>query len=129
MIEKLKEKIVKAYESGVSMGEAERLAGEFLAAQITLSDELKVLDLDARMRKSGLKAVKSAVRQEELKKHEKKPTEGHLEDVVNLDSMVQTEQDALDTAEVQRDHIKNTLDITREGHIFFRGVAKGSFGG
>lgn len=127
MIERLQQKIVSSYETGVTLEEAERLAGEFLAAQLSISEELKVVDLDARMRKSGLKAIKSAVRQEELTKHEKKPTEGHLDDIVNLSKEVQEEQNALDAAEVNRDHLKNILDIFKEAHVHFRGISKGRY--
>lgn len=127
MIEKLKEKIVKSYEEGVSLDEAERLASEFLAAQLSIADELKVLDLDARMRKSGLKTIKSAVRQEELKKYDKKPTEGHLDDIVNLNESVQSEQLELDSAEVKRDYLKSVLDIFREAHVHMRGISKGRY--
>ncbi len=129
MIEELKAKIVKSYEQGVTLDEAERLAGEFLAVQIDLAEQLKIHDLSARMRKSGLKAIKSAVRQDEIKKHDKKPTEGALEDVVNLDATIRTEQDAFDVAEVERDYIKNMLDVTIAAHVFYRNVAKGTFGG
>lgn len=119
--------IKTAYESGVTLEEAERLAARFLHAQISVAEELRVADLDARMRKNGLKAVKSAVRTEEVKKHEKKPTEGALEDVVNMNELVSGEQEAFDVAEVERDRLQNYLSIFKDAHIFFRGVSKGRF--
>lgn len=127
MIDELKNKIVKSYQEGVTLEEAERLAAEFLSAQLHLAEELRVSDLDARMRKSGLKTIKSSVRQEELKKHDKKPTENHLEDVVNLSEVVVAEQQSLDEAEVQRDYHRATYDIFREAHIYFRGISKGRY--
>lgn len=122
-------KIRESYELGVTTVEAEKLAAEFLFAQIQVSTDLAKLDLDARMRKSGVKAVRSAVRSEEVKKHEKKPTESALEDVVNLNEIVQAQQDALDTAEVSRDELERMYSIFREAHLYFRGIAKGSFNG
>lgn len=129
MWDQLTDKIKAAYESGVTASEAEKLAAEFLHAQLTVSTELAKRDLDARMRKSGVKAVRSAVRTEEVKKYDKKPTESALDDVINLNSTVQTEQDALDTAEVERDELERLYDIFHESHIYFRGIAKGNFNG
>ncbi len=123
----LVKEIKDAYEAGITMEAAEKLAGKFLYGQIQVSSELLSSDLDARMRKSGTKAIKSAVRTEELKKHEKKPTEGFLEDVVNLSELVQGEQERLDTAEVYRDYLQNLLSIFKDAHIHFRSVAKGRF--
>lgn len=126
---KLVEKVQQTYESGVTMEEAEKLAAEFLHAQIQVADTLKVADLDARMKKSGVKAIRSAVRSEEVRKHDRKPAEGQLDDVVNLSPMVKGEQDALDEAEVNRDWLQNYLTIFANAHVFYRGVAKGSFNG
>lgn len=119
--------IQSAYESSVTIQEAEKLAARFLHAQIEVSEQLRGADLDARMRKSGVKALKSAVRMEEVRKHEKKPTEGTLEDVVNTNEMVTQEQEALDKSEVDRDLLSNYLNIFKDAHIFFRGVSKGRF--
>lgn len=126
---KLTDKIQASYEAGITTVEAEKLAGEFLHAQIAVSSELAKLDLNARMRKAGLKAVRSAVRTEEVQKHDKKPTESALEDVINLSSLVQGEQDALDTAEVSRDELERLYNIFREAHLHFRTIAKGAFNG
>lgn len=129
MWETLVDKIKSSYESGITTIEAEKLAGEFLYAQIQVSTQLAKLDLDAKMRKSGVKAVRSAVRSEEVKKHEKKPTESALDDVVNLNEIVQSEQDKLDNAEVSRDELDRLFNIFKEAHIHFRTIAKGSFNG
>ena len=58
----LEQEIQTSYEQGVSMVDAERLAGKFLAAQIKVSDELKKSDLDARLRKSGVKSISTLYR-------------------------------------------------------------------
>jgi len=127
--EELSADIQKAYEGGTTLEEAERLAAKFLGAQMWLVPELQRAGLDARMRKAGVKAIKSAVRIEEIKKFDKKPTEGALEDAVNLNELVRGEQTALDEAEVLVEMLNNYLSIFTNSHIFFRGIAKGSFGG
>lgn len=127
--QELETEIIKSYESGVSLEEAEKLAGKFLHGQIKVSNELKARDLDARMRKSGLKAVRAAVYTDICAKADKKPTEGQLDHMLNMHDLVSSEQDALDTAEVDRDALERYYNIFANAHIFLRGVAKGSFGG
>jgi hypothetical protein len=68
----LEQKIIQSYVEGVTMDQAERLAGEFLSAQLQVSEELKKYDLDSRMRKAGLKAVRSAVYLDIIKSNDKK---------------------------------------------------------
>ncbi len=126
-IKHLEEKIKSAYETGVTMDEAERLASEFLHAQIEVAEKLRVVDLDARMRKSGVKAVKAAVYMEAVGKEAKKPSDTLLEQVVNLSDLVSGEQQRYDEAESERDYLSNIYNILREGHIHFRGIAKGRF--
>ena len=123
----LEDKISSAYNDGVTLEVAEKLAGEFLHAQIVVSNQLKTSDLDSRMRKSGLKAVRAAVYMATCSIADKKPTETMLENILNTNELVQKEQDSLDTAEVERDDLKRYYDIFREGHIYFRGIAKGKF--
>jgi hypothetical protein len=132
----LVEKIKKSYENGVTMEEAERLAGEFLVAQIKVGEKLKDADLDARMRKTGVKAIKASVYMEgaapaDPKKASdfKKPSDVLLNAQVDLNAVVQKEQDELDKAEVTRDELKNLLSVFHEAHIHFRSIAKGSFSG
>ncbi len=129
MFKHLEEKIKAAYESGVTMEEAERLAGEFLSAQITVAEHLRNKDLDARMRKTGLKALKAAVYLDEVKKNEKKPTEAALTAVIDSSDLVVGEQGAFDEAEVDRDQFQNYLNIFNQAHHYFRAISKGSFGG
>ncbi len=125
----LVEKIKKSYEQGVTAEEAERLAGEFLYASVKLGEELRKVDLDARMKKSGLKAIKAAVYLEAVSGSDKKPTEAMLTAIIDTHDLVQKEQDGLDKAEVERDEIKNLMSVFHEGHVHFRGIAKGTFGG
>lgn len=121
--------IVEAYEGGVTMEQAERYAARFLAAQVKLSQSLLTADLDSRMRKAGLKAVKAAVYLENATKGDKKPSDVLLAAVVDSDTLVSGEQEAFDNAEAGKDNLERLYSICREAHVYFRGVAKGSFNG
>lgn len=125
LCEKLQSKIISSYEQGVSLEDAERLAAEFLYAQMAVSAELKKADLDSRMRKSGVKALRAAVYTDICAKADKKPTETAIESMINMDSTVSSEQDEFDKAEVERDDLERYYNIFREAHVYFRGVAKG----
>ncbi len=121
------EDIKSAYEEGISLDKAERLASKFLYAQTKLAEELRVLDLDAKMRKSGLKALKGALYINEVGKHDKKPSDIFIEQKINSDDIVQKEQNALDEAEVMLNKMQNYFNIFKDGHIHMRGVSKGKF--
>lgn len=123
--EVLVEEIKKTYEVGVSLDEAERLAALALLAADELNRDLRGCDLDVRMRKSGLKAIKATVRSNEISKHDRKPSEGVLEDVVALDPTTREEQDAFDRAEAHKNYLENNLSVANNGHIYYRGIAKG----
>lgn len=117
------------YANGISMEAAEKLSARFLYAQMILTKSLKDTSLDARMRKSGLKAIRSAVYLEAASKGDKKPTEAMLSATVDTNDLVQGEQQGLDTAEVSKEEMERYFDIFENGHIFLRGVAKGNFNG
>lgn len=121
--------IKDAYESGVTLPEAEKYAAQFLHAESVVAEELKRIDLDARMKKTGLKAIKGAVYLNHATKTDKKPSDKMLEALVDSDPLIGESQNGVDTAEVDRDYIKNHLNIFHEAHIYFRGIAKGNFGG
>lgn len=125
----LEGKIEHSYQNGVTADDAERLAGQFLVAQLQVSAELRKADLDSRMRKSGLKAIRAAVYMEAATKSDKKPTEAQLGATVDLNDMVQGEQSAFDTAEVNRDELERYYNIFIQSHVHFRTIAKGTFGG
>lgn len=127
--QKLTNKIKDSYETGVTMEEAEKLAGEFLHAQLEVASQLKVADLDARMRRSGVKAVKAGVYLDAVQKSDKKPSDVMLTAIVDTDETVKTEQDAYDASEVDKDYLENVLNILRDAHIHFRTIAKGNFNG
>lgn len=124
------EKIIQnAYENGITLDDAERLAARFLHAQLKVSTELSRLELDSRMRKSGLKAVRAAVYLEEATKGDKKPSDVMLQAIVDRDKMVQDEQDAFDRAESSKNELERIYSVYQNAHIYFRGVAKGGFNG
>jgi len=129
LFEQLEAKIQNAYTEGTTLETAERLAAEFLYAQMLITGELQKTDLNARMRKSGVKAVRAAIYMEAATKTDKKPSDVMLEAIVNMNELVQGEQNSLDETEVERATLERYYDIFLNAHIFFRGIAKGAFGG
>lgn len=128
-IEDIKQEIQRAYDSSVTFAEAEKLANKFLICQITLADTIAKSDLDSRMRKTGLKALRAAVYTEAATKGDKKPTEAALAATVDQDKQVMEAQEGYDTADVETAHAQNMYNICKEAHIYFRGLAKATFGG
>lgn len=127
--EELTKDIQRSYEEGVTVEEAERLAGKFLHAQIMVSEEYRKADLDARMRKAGVKSVRAAVYMTNATKTDKKPSDTYLEAIINMDELVLGEQRGLDEAEVLVDQLRTYLSVFKEAHIHFRSIAKGAMNG
>jgi ERCC4-type nuclease len=125
----LEEQIVASYEDGVSMEQAEKLAAKFLHAQMIVSGELKKADLDSRMRKNGVKSIRAAIYLDIVQKADKKPTEAQIGAMIDTDSLVAGEQRSFDEAEANRDEMERYYGIFQNGHIYFRGIAKGNFNG
>lgn len=125
--EELTKDIQNAYESSPTLEESERLAAKFLNAQIQVGSELSKADLDSRIRKSGVKAIKAAVYMENATKTDKKPSDVMLQAMVDMDQLVIAEQQAFDTAEVYKNELENFLNVFRDAHIYFRTIAKGRF--
>lgn len=123
----LENKIKSTYEEGVTVDEAEKLAAEFLYAQMVVSGELRKTDLDARMRKSGTKTIRAAIYLDVVQQAEKKPTEAQIAALIDTDKMVSIEQEALDKAEVDRSNLERYYDVFGNAHIYYRGIAKGKF--
>lgn len=122
------EQVIKdSYEQGVTLDEAEKLAGMFLSAQLQVAGALREADLDSRMKKSGVKAVKAAVYMKAATATDKKPSDVMLQAVVDMDKLAQDQQNLFDEAEAIKDHLQNYFNIFREAHIHFRGIAKGRF--
>lgn len=129
MCEELEAIIQTAYTEGFTLAENEKLAARFLHAQLSVSAELKIASLDARMRKSGVKAIRAATYMGICAGSDKKPTENMIESMINTTGEVNVEQIALDQAESEAEDLKRYYDIFANAHIFFRGCAKGNFGG
>jgi hypothetical protein len=123
----LKQIIETAYEQGVSVSEAEKLAAKTLVIRIELSQELKRVDLDSRMKKHGVKVTRADAYMTELKKHDKKPVESFLDATITMDGNVIEAEHDYAKADVQRELIQNYLDIFKDAHIYFRGIAKGIY--
>jgi len=124
----LVEEIQKSYEEGVTVEHAERLAGKFLHAQMTVAEHLRVADLDARMKKTGVKAIKAAIYLETVQKSDKKPSDVMIDAYVHRNELVQAEQKSMDEAEVDRDLLQNYLNIFNQAHVHFRTISRQSQG-
>lgn len=125
--ESLEEKIKSSYEEGVTQEQAERLAAEFLHAQMKISSIIKAADLDSRMKKTGLKAIKAATYGALKSDTSVKYTVDALEHAINLDKVVQDESDRYDAADAEKEDLIRYYNIFREAHIYFRGIGKGRF--
>jgi hypothetical protein len=123
----LENDIKEAYEGNVTIPDAEKLAAKFLGAQMVLARELSIIDLSARMCKSGVKAVKAAVYLNEAGAQEKKPSDVMLNAKVDSNELVEKSQKDLDEAEVERDLLDNYAHVFKEAHVYFRGVCKGKY--
>lgn len=127
--EELETIIQESYTSGTTLDQAEKLAGNFLHAMIQVSTELAKADLDARTRKSGVKAVKAAIYLDTVQKADKKPTEAQISATIDTDTLVSTEQQALDSAEVLKGELERYYDIFNQAHVYYRQISKGTFNG
>jgi hypothetical protein len=96
---------------------------------LLISEELQSADLDSRMKKSGLKAIRAAIYMDNASKADKKPSDTYLQNIIDMDKLVIAEQQSFDEAEVKRDGLQNYYNIFKEAHIHFRGIAKGNFNG
>jgi hypothetical protein len=124
---KLENKIIESYEDGITLEVAEKLAGEFLHAQMVISSELKKKDLDSRMKKQGVKALRAALYLDQKSKAEK-ITEANMAALLDSNELVSSEQNSLDEAEANRDELERYYNIFNSAHVYFRQLSKGSLG-
>lgn len=124
----LEQVLANAYEQNTTLDEAERLAARFLVAALQVSRVLRDVDLDSRVRKTGVKALRAALYLNAIEGKDKKPTEGQLTALIESDQMVEAEQKAFDQAEVDREELKRMYETFQAAHIHFRNLAKGAFG-
>lgn len=129
LCQQLENKIQQSYTEGVTLEVAEKLAAEFLHVQMIISTELKKADLDARMRKTGVKALRAAIYMEAATKDPKKPSDVLLQAMVDMNELVQKEQNEYDKAEVETADLERYYNIFQNAHIYYRGIAKGNFNG
>lgn len=129
LCKKLEDKIQNSYEQGVTLEESEKLAGEFLHAQMRISEELKKADLDSRLRKTGVKSIRAAIYLDIIQKNDKRPTEANIAAMIDSDKIVVGEQEGFDAAEVNRDELERYYNIFQNAHVYYRGIAKGNFNG
>ncbi len=122
----LMREIQDSYESGVTLDKAEKLAAKFLTAMLAASTELKNKDRDVKMRKAGLKAVKARAFLDTLR-GETKLTEAGRVATVDTNELVNAEQDAFDSVEVDRDDLERVYNTFKEAHIHYRGISRGRF--
>lgn len=127
-ITKMEDKIKDSYEAGITLEDAEKLSAEFLYAQLKISEELKAKDLDSRMRKQGVKAIRAALYTEACSKADKKPTEAQLTAMLDVNDLVSGEQSAFDVAEVERDELDRAYSVFQAAHVYYRQISRGSMG-
>jgi hypothetical protein len=123
----LEQKIINSYVEGVTITQAEGLAGEFLEAQIKVSEELKQLDLNARLIKDSVKETRAKVFLAEATKTDKKPSDSMLQAYVDSNEKVLLDQTTLADAEASRDELYRMFSIFQNAHLHFRAIAKGKF--
>ncbi len=120
--------IVKAaYVSGTTMEEAERHAARFLEAQLNVCAELASLDLDARMKKNGMKAARAQCYMDICSAAEKKPTETAIESQITLAPLVNAAVDLFDRADARRENLTLYLSVFKDAHIHFRTIMRGAY--
>ena len=127
LFNELETEIQQAYTDSITIDAAEKLAAKALHAQIVISRELQKCDLDSRMRKSGLKAVRAAVYLDEVSKADKKPTESALEHMLNINELVTKEQDGFDRSDAEKEELQRCYNILKDAHIYFRNIGRGKF--
>ncbi len=129
LCEELVLQIQVSYEQGVTVEEAEKLAGKFLYAQIQVAEELRMGDLDARTKKSGTKAIRAALYLEEVSKVERKPSDVMLEAIINNSPLAQAQQMQYDEAEVLKVSLDHYMSIFQQAHHHFKAISRQGFGG
>lgn len=123
----LKAIVDKAYAEGVLMDDAEKYAARFLSAQMLIAEELQRVDLEARMRKNGVKAAKASIWIAAATKDEKKPSDKFLDSIVDSDVAARAEQEAYDRVDSYKESLSLYLGVFKDGHIYMRGIAKGRY--
>lgn len=122
--DQLEQKIISSYEQGVTLEQAEKLSGEFLAAQLKVSSELRRSDLDSRMRKQGVKSIRAAL-YGKIKREAEKITEAAISAKLDCDELVSGEQQAYDEAEVDKAELERIYNVFQSAHVYYRQISRG----
>lgn len=125
--QELHQDIMNAYETTPTIEESEKFAAKFLSAQIRVGSELSKADLDSRMKKQGVKAVRAAVYLENATKGDKKPSDVMLQALVDRDEVTTEAQRVFDEAEVYKNELDNYLNVFQNAHLYFRNLSKGRY--
>ncbi len=125
--ESLEAKIIQSYTEGVSLDTAEKLAGEFLVAQLKVSRELAKKDLDSRMRKQGVKAIRAAL-YTKIKGEVEKITEAAMTAQLDNNELVSGEQTSYDEAEVNKAELERYYEVFQAAHVYYRQTSRGVSG-
>jgi uncharacterized protein (DUF1778 family) len=124
---KLEQKIISSYTDGVTLDDAEKLAAEFLDAQIQVSQELKRVSLESRLLKSVVKEERAKVLYKAATESEKKPSDSILQALVDSNLNVLEQQNAFDKAEEETKELDRMFSIFRDAHIYYRGISRAKF--
>lgn len=127
LFQELRDFVTEAYEQGTTIEEAEKIAARCLGAQLDIAKALSTADLDSRMKKNGMKASKAKAYSVEMNKYDKKPSDSVLENAVALDPLANQSVDAYEKADAKREELTLYFGIFKDAHIYFRGIAKGSY--
>jgi hypothetical protein len=126
--EELAQDIQNSYVDHMTMDKAEKLASKFLHVLMQVSEEIRKADMDARMKKTGLKAIKASMYMEAATKGDKKPSDTFLDALITKE-MDGSYQNQLDEAEAYLDKLNNYYQIFTQAHIHYRQISKASFAG
>lgn len=121
--------VKEAHTTGVTMDQAEKYAARFLEAQLTLACELASIDIDARMKKNGMKAAKAQAYLDICRASDKKPSDVYIEQEVTLNKTVNATVDMFERLDARRENLMLYMGIFKDAHVYFRGIAKGTYNG
>jgi hypothetical protein len=126
LIEQLQKRVSEVYENGTTVSQSEEITHELADAEFKLVTMITPLDLDARMRRHGVKQIRAAVYLDIIKNSEKKPTEAQIAAMVDSDSLVSDAQKGYDGAEAALAEAERLLDAVHNSQVVFRTLMKES---
>lgn len=123
----LEQKMMAVAKDNQTIEEAEELAMELCAIEFRLVTEITPLHMDMLQRKNGVKHLRAAIRLEHMSKagDGKKPTEGHLEALLDSDKLIIDEQKASDEAICEYAEAERLLNAVQNAQIPMRKKAGG----